>query len=100
MNNLYLKLQVDCGDRPNPIVSTLPPMTGTPMQGTCGPEVSSQCPAEDDPNSPVYLEDPMDCSRYCQCASGTAYERQCPGNTQWSEPDSACELPENVSRTV
>ncbi|XP_068239191.1 peritrophin-1-like isoform X2 [Palaemon carinicauda] len=55
----------------------------------CDPEVSKQCPAQDPP-TPVYLADPSDCSKFCECSGGTAYSESCQPQTLWDDGLNIC----------
>merc|ERR1711955_154996 len=42
----------------------------------CAAEISAKCPAVDGAE-PTFLADPDDCTKFCECAGGVAYEQSC-----------------------
>ncbi|XP_066961742.1 peritrophin-1-like [Macrobrachium rosenbergii] len=55
----------------------------------CDTAVSENCPAQDPP-TPVYLADPSDCSKFCECSGGTAYSKSCQAGTLWDDVIGIC----------
>ena len=58
----------------------------------CPSDISAQCPAVD-PSTPVYFEYPNDCSKFCQCSSGTAYVEPCPPGLDFDTSLDVCNDP-------
>ncbi|XP_069184034.1 peritrophin-1-like isoform X2 [Procambarus clarkii] len=61
----------------------------------CDPEVSAQCPPQDGYDS-VYLPMPTDCSKFCICSGGTAYEKECFPGLVWDDTRNVCNWPNLV----
>lgn len=62
----------------------------------CAPEVSAQCPSID-PSYPVYLPDPGDCTKYCVCSNGVAFQKECLPGLVWDTDMEVCNWPAVVS---
>lgn len=61
----------------------------------CPPQISDKCPAEDPP-TPVYFPQPDDCSKFCVCSGGNAYEESCLPGLVWDDQLHVCNWPSAV----
>ena len=61
--------------------------------------MSAQCPAED-PALVVQLPDPNDCSSFCKCYKGTAYEVHCPAGTYYDPEILVCNWASMVGNNI
>merc|ERR1712198_75298 len=61
----------------------------------CAQEVSDKCPAIDGA-TPTYLADPEDCSKFCVCNGGTAFEEKCLPGLVWDPSLHVCNWPTMV----
>ena len=62
----------------------------------CPRRVSLECPKVS-PLSPMYLPYPKDCSKFCQCSNGVAYEHDCPPGLYFDDNLDVCNYPDKVS---
>ncbi|XP_076269041.1 uncharacterized protein LOC143201702 isoform X2 [Rhynchophorus ferrugineus] len=82
---------------PSPSSTTSAPATSSSQSpdGDSCYGLSSQCPAVDGPNS-VYI--PLaDCTKFCQCSNGVAYQHNCPANLHFNPVLNVCDYPENAN---
>ncbi|CAL4118813.1 unnamed protein product [Meganyctiphanes norvegica] len=73
------------------IASTMGQDVGTP----CADEISAQCPAED-PDAPVYIPEPSDCRKFCECSGGDAYKHTCAPGLLFDAEALICQWPESM----
>ncbi|CAL4060267.1 unnamed protein product, partial [Meganyctiphanes norvegica] len=64
---------------------------GTP----CSEAISATCP-EEDPGTPVYIADPSDCQKFCECSGGTAWSQRCAPGLLFDAVELICQWPENM----
>ncbi|XP_053675019.1 uncharacterized protein LOC128725307 [Anopheles nili] len=58
--------------------------------------VDLDCPAQDDPNNPVFKPDPTDCQIYYICLNGEGVKQTCPPQTRFNPALGVCDLLANV----
>merc|ERR1712179_680405 len=64
-------------------------------EGQCKQEISAKCPSPD-PGTPVYLADPEDCSKFCECSGGAAWSEHCADGLMYDEILHLCNWPNSV----
>ncbi|XP_076044489.1 peritrophin-1-like [Oratosquilla oratoria] len=62
----------------------------------CPAEVSEKCPATD-PEQAVYFPLPSDCSKFCECNKGIAFEVDCPSGLFFDDHLNVCSWPDQVN---
>ncbi|KAE9556700.1 hypothetical protein FO519_000106 [Halicephalobus sp. NKZ332] len=67
-----------------------PPRTtpNGPPKTSQNPNQPFQCPT---PNG--FFSDPLDCTKFYECANNIAYHMTCPPGTEWDEKELTCEYP-------
>ncbi|CAL4157064.1 unnamed protein product [Meganyctiphanes norvegica] len=70
-------------------------ITDHPPVALCAPEISAKCPAENG-ETPIYFPDPDDCSKFCECCCGDAYDYSCPSGLYWDTHLNICNWPNQV----
>uniref|UniRef100_U5EPX5 Putative mucin-like peritrophin n=1 Tax=Corethrella appendiculata TaxID=1370023 RepID=U5EPX5_9DIPT len=59
-----------------------------------------ECPTGSDPESPVLLADPEDCSKYFICDGLTPVSSSCPVGLEWNDGAKYCDFPDNAKCNV
>ncbi|KAG7165592.1 putative Chitin binding Peritrophin-A domain-containing protein 37 [Homarus americanus] len=61
----------------------------------CSKKITDECPAKD-PTPPLYIADPDNCSKYCECSGGIAWSFHCDANLLYNDIKHVCDWPNNV----
>merc|ERR1711962_1285437 len=61
----------------------------------CSDEIAAQCP-DLDGGSPVYISDPDDCSKFCECSAHIAWAGHCADGLLWNDVTHVCDWANNV----
>merc|ERR1711962_1064559 len=64
-------------------------------EGQCSEEISALCP-ELDPGSAVFLPDPSDCRKFCECSGGAAWSDHCADGLLYDDALHVCNWANSV----
>lgn len=69
-----------------------PNTTQKPPNTTANPGGPFKCPLPDG-----FFSDPVDCTKYYQCANNHPFHMSCPPGTEWDETQKTCEWPADTT---